>query len=273
MRKHAKVGRIIKSDVTALSFRETVNEIVSWIQNKESNYVCVCNTHSLVTASNDEYFEMILNNAGICTPDGMPLVWALRLYGYKEQDRVDGPNLMLKLCEVAAQKKFKVYLYGGTTETLDRLTRKLIHQFGGIQIVGSYSPPFRQLTEEEEEQITEQINSAKPDLIFVSLGCPKQEKWMYSKSLKVKGIMIGVGAAFDFIIGNIKRPPQIFQRLGLEWFFRLVSEPKRLWKRYLYNNPVFIIRFLLTYRQNKRVTKLLMENSGINYCKDRGVGY
>ncbi|MGF9852215.1 WecB/TagA/CpsF family glycosyltransferase [Bacillus paramobilis] len=249
-----KFGRIVNSNITALTFQETIDTIEKWILNKRNDYVCVCNTHSIVTASNDKLFEKVLLNAGICTPDGMPLVWALNLYGYNNQDRVDGPNLMLKLCEVSAKKNYKVFLYGGTMETLAQLEKELKTRYEGINIVGSYSPPFRSLSDDEEMKIVEMINSSGADLTFVSLGCPKQEIWMYNQKDKIRGTMLGVGAAFEFIIGNIKRPPLILQKLGLEWCFRLICEPKRLWKRYAYNNPVYIYRFLKTYRKNKRYT-------------------
>lgn len=248
-----KYGKIINSYITALTFQETINELEKWAANKENHYVCVCNTHSIVTASNDAFFETVLNHAGICTPDGTPVVWALRSYGFTEQDRVDGPNMMLKLCELSAQKKYKLFFYGGTAETLDQLNRKVAQMFEGIEVVGSYSPPFRELTPLEETEIAEMINSSHADFIFVSLGCPKQEIWMYNNREKINGIMIGVGAAFEYITGNIKRPPLFFQKAGLEWVFRLIYDPKRLWKRYAYNNPVYVYRFFKTYRKNKRL--------------------
>ncbi|PKG23704.1 WecB/TagA/CpsF family glycosyltransferase [Niallia nealsonii] len=249
-----KFGKIIKTNITALTFNQTIDVIEGWIKNKKNDYVCVCNTHSLVTADEDEEFEEVLNNAGICTPDGMPLVWALKKYGYINQDRVDGPNLMLKLCELALLNGYRVYLYGGTNDNLNKLEKDLKNRFKGINIVGKYSPPFRELSKQEDDEIIDMINSTNPDLVFVSLGCPKQETWMYKHRNSINGIMLGVGAAFEFIIGNIKRPPIIFQKLGLEWLFRLISEPKRLWKRYAYNNPVYVYRFLQTYKKNKNYT-------------------
>ncbi|MFB5760252.1 WecB/TagA/CpsF family glycosyltransferase [Paenibacillus medicaginis] len=249
-----KYGKIINSNITALTFQETIIELEKWVANKENHYVCVCNTHSIVTASNDKLFATVLNNAGICTPDGTPVVWALRSYGFTEQDRVDGPNMMLKLCELSAQKKYKIFFYGGTAETLEQLNRKVTQMFEGIEIAGSYSPPFRNLTAYEETEIADMINTSNADFIFVSLGCPKQEIWMYNNREKIRGIMIGVGAAFEYITGNIKRPPLFFQKAGLEWVFRLISEPKRLWKRYAYNNPVYVYRFFKTYRKNKKIS-------------------
>lgn len=255
-----RVGKIINSNISTLSFNETISAIEAWISEKHKQYVCICNTHSLVTASNDSTFEEVLNQAGLCTPDGMPLVWALKSYGYAGQERVDGPNLMLKLCEMSKMKKYKIFLYGGTKETLEELTQKLHKQYEGIEIVGYHSPPFRKITEEEDAEVVRMINSTEADIIFVSLGCPKQEYWMYDHRDRINGIMIGVGAAFDFITGSIKRPPLIFQKLGLEWLFRLLKEPKRLWKRYAYNNPVYVYRFLKTYRKNKKYIVMTKES-------------
>ncbi|MFC7371384.1 WecB/TagA/CpsF family glycosyltransferase [Fictibacillus iocasae] len=246
-------GYILNSKISANNFKSTITTIKNWVNAKEKNkYICVCNTHSLVSASKDKYFSSALEKADICTPDGMPLVWALKMYGFKEQDRVDGPNLMLKLCEESAMNNFKIYLYGGTEETLKRLEFKLKSLYMGIQIVGTYSPPFRQLSEEENELIRNNINQSNADLVFVSLGCPKQEMWMYENSSQINSILIGVGAAFNFIIGEIKRPPLILQKLCLEWLFRLLYEPKRLWKRYLYNNTLYILKFISTYSRNKK---------------------
>ncbi|MEK4012833.1 WecB/TagA/CpsF family glycosyltransferase [Peribacillus sp. FSL M8-0224] len=243
---------ILNSKVTALRFEEIVKKIENWVDmDDKQKYVCVCNTHSLVTAAEDEKFNQVLDNAEICTPDGMPLVWALKAVGYKEQDRVDGPNLMLKLCEQAEIKGYKVYFYGGTEEVLDRLNKHLLHLYPNLQVVGTYSPPFRSLSDEEKKEINNRINASSADLVFTSLGCPKQELWMYENSKAINSILLGVGAAFNFIIGDIKRPPAIFQKIGLEWLFRLICEPKRLWKRYLYNNTRYIYYYAKTFNKNK----------------------
>lgn len=258
MPQRYNVGKVISSNISALSFKETISVIEQWIVEKKRQYVCVCNTHSVVTASNDIQFSEVLNQAGLCTPDGMPIVWALKSYGYKNQDRVDGPNLMLQLCELSKIKKYKIFLYGGAQETLAELAEKLKRQ--GVEIVGTHSPPYRELTLEEDLEVINMINASQADIVFVSLGCPKQEFWMYEHRNKINGIMLGVGAAFDFLTGKIKRPPVILQRLGFEWLFRLISEPKRLWKRYTYNNPVYIYRFLRTYRRNKKLMVMANES-------------
>ncbi|MCM2996628.1 WecB/TagA/CpsF family glycosyltransferase [Paenibacillus cellulositrophicus] len=253
MQKYS-TARIADSDITAINFRDTVSSIENIILNRQREYICVCNTHSVVMAGNDATFQKALDHAAICTPDGMPIVWALKLYGYSDQDRVDGPNLTLKLCELSMRKKYRLFLYGGKEDTLMRLRAKLEVIYPGITISGSYSPPFRKLTELEDSEVVNLINSSQADIVFVSLGCPKQELWMYEHRDQINGVMIGVGAAFDYIVGNIKRPPLLFQRLGLEWLFRLLSEPRRLWARYAYNNPVYIYRFIKSYKRNKKYT-------------------
>ncbi|MDN4076688.1 WecB/TagA/CpsF family glycosyltransferase [Paenibacillus polymyxa] len=249
-----RVGRIASTDVAALTFQETVHTLERWAVGRKDSYVCICNTHSIVTAGNHPEFHEALTQADLCTPDGMPLVWALKLYGFERQDRVDGPSLMLKLCERAPQTEVSVYFYGSTPDTLDSLKDRVGQDYPGIRIAGSFSPPFRELQPEEEKQIIEEINASGAHLIFVSLGCPKQEIWMHRNKDRIRGVMVGVGAAFDYITGKVRRPPLMIQRLGLEWLYRLLCEPKRLWKRYAYNNPMYIYRFLKSYRHNKRLT-------------------
>ncbi|TKH44089.1 glycosyltransferase [Paenibacillus terrae] len=249
-----RVGRIADADIAALTFQETVHTVEQWAGGRKDSYVCICNTHSIVTAGNQSEFHDALACADLCTPDGMPLVWALKLYGFERQDRVDGPSLMLKLCERAPQTGLSIYFYGSTPDAMDSLKERMEQDYPGIRIAGGFSPPFRELRPDEEEQIVHDINASGAHIIFVSLGCPKQEIWMYRNKDRIRGVMIGVGAAFDYITGKVRRPPLMIQRLGLEWLYRLISEPKRLWKRYAYNNPVYVYRFFKSYRRNKRLT-------------------
>lgn len=247
---------ILNTNLAPLTFSEVVASIEKWIDKRESKYVCVCNTHSLVTAYRNPSFKDVLANASICTHDGMPLVFATRLNGFKNQDRVDGPNLMLALSHLASQKQYRVMLFGNTNENLDRLEQNLKKKYSNLNIVGKLSPPFRKLSSKEEKEIEKSIHNKKPQLLFVSLGCPKQEKWMYSHRNSFSGTtMVGVGAAFDYINGDIKRPPIFFQKIGLEWFFRLLTEPKRLFKRYLVNNLLYIFYYLRTFGKNKKNIK------------------
>jgi N-acetylglucosaminyldiphosphoundecaprenol N-acetyl-beta-D-mannosaminyltransferase len=194
-----------------------------------------------MTAQDDPEVRMILNHADIATPDGMPLVWALRSFGAKEQKRVYGPTLMLHLCENAARNGHRVFLYGGREECLHDLRVRLEDRFPGLQIVGSFSPPFRPLNPEETEGIRRQIRDSDADLVFVGISCPKQERWMFENREALPGVvMIGVGAAFDFHAGRVRQAPAWIQRNGLEWLFRLAMEPARLWRRYLLVTPRFL---------------------------------
>jgi N-acetylglucosaminyldiphosphoundecaprenol N-acetyl-beta-D-mannosaminyltransferase len=192
-------------------------------------------------ARKDPSIRSILNQADIATPDGMPLVWALRSFGLREQQRVYGPNLMLTLCEQAARRGHRVFLYGGRPETLDVLQANLLKRFPELILAGAYSPPFRELTEVEEQDVRRMIREANPDFIFVGISTPKQERWMSAHKHVFPGVvMVGVGAAFDFHAGRVRQAPAWMQRNGLEWLFRLTSEPGRLWRRYVLVTPWFL---------------------------------
>jgi N-acetylglucosaminyldiphosphoundecaprenol N-acetyl-beta-D-mannosaminyltransferase len=199
-------------------------------------------------AQDDPEVAKILNDADIATPDGMPLVWAMRSFGWKHQQRVYGPTLMLELCRDAAQTGQRIFLYGGREDTLPILISRLKQRFPGLNICGSYSPPFRPLTKGEEENAQELIRRADPEIIFVGISTPKQEKWMYEHRDSLPGItLIGVGAAFDFHAGRTRQAPGWMQRNGLEWLFRLLVEPARLWRRYLFITPRFLPLWAMQY--------------------------
>jgi len=189
-------------------------------------------------------YQQVINQADLVTPDGMPLVWMLRRMGYPNQERVYGPTLMVKLLEMANDESIPVGFFGSTTDVMSKLVQNVQRDFPKIQIVYAYSPPFKQLSDEEDRQVTESINSSGTRILFVGLGCPKQEYWMHEHRGKVQAVMLGVGAAFDFIAGTKPQAPSWVQKIGLEWLFRLLSEPRRLWKRYIIHNPRFI--FLAT---------------------------
>jgi N-acetylglucosaminyldiphosphoundecaprenol N-acetyl-beta-D-mannosaminyltransferase len=183
----------------------------------------------------------ILNGADIVTPDGMPLVWALRSFGASEQQRVYGPNLMIELCANAEKAGHRIFLYGGRPESLDVLRTNLSKRFPDLTIAGYYSPPFRPLTTTEDTEVCSMISDANPDLIFVGISTPKQEQWMAQHAERFPGaIMIGVGAAFDFHAGRVRQAPEWMQSHGLEWFYRLTQEPGRLWRRYVLVTPWFL---------------------------------
>ena len=186
-------------------------------------------------------YQNAINNAALVTPDGMPLVWALRLLGIKNQQRVYGPDLMLDWCNRAAQLNLPIYLYGSTSHTLHKLSAELHLRFPKLLIAGSYAPPFRHLTPAEEDADIQRMRESGAKVVFLGLGCPKQEQWMYRNRGKFPGVMIGVGAAFSFLSGEVKQAPRWMMKFGLEWLYRFSQEPRRLWKRYLINNPVFLI--------------------------------
>lgn len=245
-------NKILDINIATCSFIETTNLILEWSQKKLSKYICICNTHSLVTSKESSQFKEALENADLCTADGMPLVWASKINGHKEQQRVDGPNLMLELCRQSVEKNISIFLYGSTPENLKKLKYTLELKFKGIHIVGILSPPFRDGNPEVDFEDMKIIKESGANLIFVALGCPKQELWMSKNYKETNGVMIGVGAAFDFINGNLTRPPLWVQKIGMEWMHRLTLEPKRLFKRYAYNNSKFIFEYSKSLLNNKK---------------------
>jgi N-acetylglucosaminyldiphosphoundecaprenol N-acetyl-beta-D-mannosaminyltransferase len=234
-------AHVIDAFIHALSWDETLARITAWAKARESRYVCICNAHSVVTVSQDAAFKQVVNQADMATPDGMPVAWMLRKQGFVSQERINGPDLMWKYCELAAQSGEVVYFYGSSNETLQLLSTKLLTAFPSLRIGGVYSPPYRQLSEAEDEAIVSAINASGAGVVFVGLGCPKQEKWMAAHRNRIHAVMIGVGAAFDYHAGTIQRAPLWMQKNGLEWLHRLCSEPGRLWKRYFVTNTLFII--------------------------------
>lgn len=227
--------------INAGSWDENINRIHRWSAARESRYVCICNVHSVVTARQDSEFRNALINADMATPDGMPITWMLRQMGFPNQQRINGPDLMWNYCELAERMNESIFLYGSTQKTLDNLQRQLHISFPKLVIAGTCSPPFRSLSDEEDAEISSSINNSGAQVVFVSLGCPKQELWMQAHRGKINAVMIGVGAAFDYHAGTIKRAPLWMQHRGLEWLHRLYSEPRRLWKRYMVTNSIFIV--------------------------------
>ncbi len=220
--------------------------IEAWILDRGSSYVCVTPVHSVMDCQRDSELRRIQNSSGMATPDGMPIVWICRLRGYQQVSRVYGPDLMLALCRRSVDKGFTHFLYGGAEGVPEQLSQNLQRRFPGLKISGTLSPPFRPLTPEEGAAMTQRINDANPDIVWVGLGSPKQERWMAEHRSKLTApVLIGVGAAFDFHAGIKKQAPYWMQRAGLEWSFRLVTEPKRLWRRYLRDNPSFLFLIAL----------------------------
>lgn len=233
--------RIIDIRLNKSSYSLSARLIVDWGKKLESRYVCACNVHMIMEAHDNPSFREVVNKADIVTPDGMPLVWMMRLKGVRRQQRVYGPTLMLHVLELCEKESIPIGLLGSTSDVLELLREKLIMRYPQLKINYSYSPPFGDLSEDENDHIVSNFNQSGSKILFVGLGCPKQEIWMSKNKGRIKAVMIGVGAAFDFHAGVKPQSPPFLQKLGLEWLFRLFHEPKRLWKRYLYNNPRFII--------------------------------
>lgn len=231
---------VLGAFIDAVDWSTALSRISVWAAAHESRYVCICNAHSVVTARQDPSFGAVIAQADMATPDGAPVAWVMRKLGFAAQQRINGPDLMWKYCEQVAGRDESIYLYGATEETLAILQTRLKAAFPSLQIAGAYSPPFRALTAEEDEAVVQRINSTGAGTVWVSLGCPKQEKWMAGHRGRINAVMIGVGAAFDYHAGTIQRAPMWMQRNGLEWLHRLCSEPRRLWKRYLITNTLFV---------------------------------
>jgi|SRR6185437_5141347 len=236
-----KTVTVLKVPIDVLTWEIAVSRIFTWAVQRESRYVCICNVHSCVTAEQDLEFGQVLAKADIATPDGAPIAWMVRKMGVPDQQRINGPDLMWLYCEQAAARRESIYLYGGLPETLSILQLRLKEAFPGLRIAGTWSPPFRALTEEEDEADVSRINASGAGTVWVSLGCPKQEKWMASHRGRIQAVMIGVGAAFDYHAGVVNRAPRWMQDAGLEWLHRLLSEPRRLWRRYFMTNTLFIV--------------------------------
>jgi len=237
---------ILGVGVSAINMEMALKIIENWISRRERHYVCVTGVHGVMESQRNENLRRIHNQAGLVTPDGIPLVWLCRLKGFRHVDRVYGPDLMLALCDRSVTMGYRHFFYGGENGVPELLAAVLKKRFPSLQVVGTFSPPFRPLTVEEDEQIVQMINEADPDIVWVGLGTPKQELWMAEHRERLKApVLIGVGAAFDFLSGRKPQAPRWIQRSGLEWLFRLVNEPKRLWKRNLVNNPTFLVLVIL----------------------------
>jgi N-acetylglucosaminyldiphosphoundecaprenol N-acetyl-beta-D-mannosaminyltransferase len=242
------VGSFARVDVlgvgiSAIDPVDALNEITRWIDEGDQHYACITGMHGVMEAQGDPDLLRIHNDSGLTTPDGMPMVWAARFAGAANVQRVYGPDLMLAVCERAAEQGWGSYLYGATDEVLEQLKQNLTDRYPGLRIVGSYSPPFRVMTPEEDDAAVRAINESGAQIVWVGLSTPKQERWMSAHVDRVNAAaLIGVGAAFDMHAGNLRQAPKWMQRAGLEWFFRLVSEPRRLWRRYVINIPRFLFK-------------------------------
>lgn len=231
--------------ISAINMGMAIEELTRWVHEREQHYVCVTGVHGVMESQRDPELLRIHNRSGLTTPDGMPMVWAGKKAGADHMSRVYGPDLMLEICQRSPAAGWTHYFYGGKDGVPELLTRELQERFPGLNVVGTHSPPFRPLTEEEAAQIAAGINAAQPDFVWVGLSTPKQERWMDANIDKLDApAILGVGAAFDIHAGLLPQAPAWMQQRGLEWLYRLLKEPRRLWKRYLGNNPRFVFQVL-----------------------------
>jgi N-acetylglucosaminyldiphosphoundecaprenol N-acetyl-beta-D-mannosaminyltransferase len=233
---------ILGVGISPIDLDDAVATIERWISEGSRNYVCVTGVHGVMEGRRDQRLRRVHNDAGMVTPDGMPLVWFSRLCGERRTDRVCGPDLMRKMTAVSSLRGYRQFYYGGAEGVADKLKQALITAHPKLDVVGTLCPPFRELTPEEDRAVVAEINAAHPDIVWVGLSTPKQEYWMANHLGRIEApVMVGVGAAFDFLAGMKRRAPLWMQRNGLEWLFRLCSEPRRLWRRYAYIVPGFLL--------------------------------
>ena len=231
---------ILGVGVSAVNMEVALRQTESLLDRGEKGYVCVTGVHGIMEAQSDEAFRDILNRSFLTTPDGMPTVWLGRIHGFKDMSRVYGPDYMAALCERSVARGYRHFLYGGKQGVAEELRAELTRRFPGLQIVGTYTPPFRPLNAEEENDLRLQLETSQADVLWCGLSTPKQERFSssYYDRMPVK-LMVGVGAAFDLLSGNLDEAPDWMKKSGLQWLYRLIKEPRRLWRRYLLNNPKF----------------------------------
>lgn len=260
--KISKIQKLPTCDILGVKINVTnMYTVLRYIEKNvhalKGKYICVSNVHTTVMAYEDENYKNIQNSAILSLPDGMPLSKVSKWKGFKNAERVTGPDLMGEVFTLSEEEtQFTHYFYGSTEEILQSLKMNLSEKYPGLKIVGTYSPPFRKLTKEEDEAVIKKINDSVADFVWVGLGAPKQEIWMYAHEDKIKSLMIGVGAGFDYYAEKIKRAPNWMQKCSLEWLYRLIQDPRRLFKRYLVTNFKFIFY----------VTKELVFRGNKDYC-------
>ena len=239
--------RVLGLRVDAVQTPEVAEQIEDWIQHRDTcHFIAVTGMHGVMEAQHDPAFKAVLNSADLVVPDGMPLVWLGRLRGFRLPRRVYGPELMLTVCERTASTRARHFFFGGAPGIPEKLTETLQSRYPGLNVVGAYSPPFRLLTPEEDEKVVAMINAAAPDILWVGLSTPKQEKWMHAHRDRLRvPVLVGVGAAFDINSGMKQQAPVWMREHGMEWFFRLLQEPQRLWRRYIVLGSEFIFYVML----------------------------
>lgn len=246
---------LIGAPICVLPFDEQIALMISWAKDCQSKMVCVSNVHMLIEAWRDSYFASVLKNADLLTPDGMPLVWALKKLGAKKSQRVAGMDIFLAVCEQASKAQISIFLLGSKPDVLEKICRRLNKEFPLLKVAGVESPPFRPLGSDPDMNTVQKINVSGAAVVFVALGCPKQELWMSQHQQKVQAVMIGVGAVFPIYAEVMQQAPKFLQNAGFEWLFRLLQEPRRLWKRYATTIPIFIWLVLKQIYFQKKSTK------------------
>jgi N-acetylglucosaminyldiphosphoundecaprenol N-acetyl-beta-D-mannosaminyltransferase len=240
-------GNVLGVAVSAIDMTMALDCIERWIRSRDPHYVCVTPAHAVMECIDHPELKAVYNHSGLTTPDGMAIVWLMRWQGYRQVERVYGPDLLLAVCAAAEEAGYRNYFYGGAPEVTPRLVEALTRRFPRLQIAGYESPPFGALSREEEAAAEERIRQAKPDIVWVGLGSPRQEVWMSQEVARVNvPVLVGVGAAFDFLSDAKPQAPRWVQRSGLEWLFRFFSEPGRLWKRYI-KYPRFVVLALMQH--------------------------
>ena len=244
---------ILGVKVSAITIRDAITAIEDRIHDREPFYICVTGVHGIMECQRDPSLLAIHNASGLTVPDGMPMVWMSHWLGFPNVERVYGPDLMLAATELSARRGYRNLYYGGAPGTADRLAAVLAAKYPGLEVVGTICPPFTALTPEEDDEVLTKINAARPDIVWVGLSTPAQERWMAAHVGRLTApVLAGVGAAFDFLSGTKSQAPRWIQRHGLEWLFRMATEPRRLAKRYATNNPVFVYRALGQLRSPTR---------------------
>lgn len=231
---------IMGVNIAAINMQWLIDFTKKYIKELSGDYMCVSNVHTTVMSYDDAAYCSVQNGGIMAIPDGGPLSSVGRKRGFSEMERTTGPDYLKEVLKISAEEGYRHYFYGSTEKTLEKLRKVLEKEYPGVQVAGMYSPPFRVLTDAEDMEIIQEINAANADFIWIGLGAPKQEKWMAAHKGRINGFMVGVGAAFDYEAGNIDRAPSWMQNCNLEWLYRLIQEPKRLFKRYFYTNVKFI---------------------------------
>lgn len=246
--------QVLSVRVNAVQILDVIELMKRWISSRgETHFIAVTNVHVVMEAQHDSSFKKVLASADLVVPDGMPLIWLGRMQGHYLPRRVCGPDLLIEFCRQTDKKAYRHFFFGGSPGIPGEVAARLTLQFPGLQIAGVFSPPFRPLSMEEDASVIQMINEAAPDVLWVGLGCPKQERWMYEHRGRLKvPVIVGVGQAFDLYAGRKWRAPQWMREHGLEWLFRLVQDPQRLWRRYLIYNTQFIYSVFLELLRAKR---------------------